>query len=100
MEQPKYTQKNKKIDVLQFGKICDKMALGKYGIEYENEEKIIDEIKEGKYNAPIVLSKEIISFIKDMARMDTKIRLNIYDLCNHEFLFKYFKLSGGQNNFK
>ena len=99
-KQPKYLEKDKKIDILDLGKMCYKMALGKYAIESENLEKIMDEIEQGKYNIPYILSKDIIFFIKDMVRMNPKQRLKIDDLYKHEFLGKNFKINDGPKDDK
>ena len=89
--QPKFTEKDKKIDIFHLGKICYQMLFGKYGVDSENMEKLIEEIEEGKFNAPITLSKEIISFLKDMLRMDPVKRSKINELSTHEFLEKNVK---------
>ena len=49
-EKSKFTEKDKKIDILQLGIICYKILFGKFGVEVEPDkiEKIMDEIGEGK----------------------------------------------------
>ena len=92
-KKPICTEKDLKNDILQLGKLCFKMLFGKYALDdnIDNMEKIIDEIENGKYNYPITLSKEIISFLKDMLRKDPDKRLNIYELLNHDFIIKNIK---------
>ena len=87
-----------KNDNFNLGKLCYKMLFGKYAINdniddnsnIDNMEKIIEEIEEGKSNYSITLYKEIISFLKDLFRMNHKI-LKIDELSEHEFLTKNLK---------
>ena len=90
-----------KNDNFNLGKLCYKMLFGKYAINdniddnnntdnIDNIKKIIEEIEEGKCNYPITLSKEIISFLEDIFRMNYKI-LKIDELSEHEFLNKNIK---------
>ena len=93
LEKPKFTEKDKKTDILHLGEICCQMLLGKYAVnsDIENMVKIIDEIIQGKNNSPIVLSKEILSFMKNMITNDVRKRAKIYELLEHEFLEKDVK---------
>ena len=93
----KYSEKDKKIDILDIGKMCYKMLFGKNIFYNEDVEKIIHKAEEGKSNSPIDLSKEIISFLKGTLAPDPKERLKIEELSKHDFLtkkIKQFKLIG------
>ena len=87
----KYSEKDKKIDIMDLGKMCYKMLFGKNLFNNEDAEKIFNKVEEGKCNYPITLSKEIISFLKGMLRADPSERLKIEDLSKHEFLTKNVK---------
>ena len=69
------------------------MLLGKYAVnsDIENMVKVIKEIIQGKNNSPIVLSKEILSFMENMITNDVRKRAKIYELLEHEFLQKDVK---------
>jgi len=86
------TGKDAKNDIF-LGKLCFKMLFGNFAPDdnIDTIEKIIAEIEIGKYNYPITLSKEIISFLKDMINKDLDKRLNIYDLSKHDFILKNIK---------
>ena len=87
----KYSEKDKKIDIMDLGKICYKMLFGKNIFYNEDVEKILDKAEEGKCNYPMTLSKEIISFLKGMLSTDPTERLKIEELSNHDFLTKNIK---------
>ena len=87
----KYSEKDKKIDIMDIGKMCYKMLFGKNIFDNEDVEKIFDKAQEGKFNSPIALSKEIISFLKGMLNADPMERLKIEDLSKHDFLNKNIK---------
>jgi calcium-dependent protein kinase len=87
----KYSEKDKKIDILDIGKMCYKMLFGKNIFYNEDVEKIFDKAEEGKCNYPITLSKEIISFLKSMLAPQPSERLKIEDLSKHDFLTKNVK---------
>ena len=91
----KYSEKDKKIDIMDIGKMCYKMLFGKNIFYNEDVNKIFDKAEEGKYSNPITLSKEIISFLKGMLRAEPSERLKIEELSKHDFLtkdIKYFQL--------
>ena len=87
----RYSEKDKKIDIMDIGKMCYKMLFGKNIFYNEDVEKIFNKVEEGKGNYPIALSKEIISFLKGMLTAEPKERLKIEDLSKHEFLNKNVK---------
>jgi hypothetical protein len=80
---------DKRNDILNLGVICYQMIFGKQNYDSGEFELIINLIEKGKYNYPIILSKEIISFMKEIL-IERKI-LNISDLSNHIFLTKDIK---------
>ena len=91
-ERQKQSQKQlKKNDIFELGKICYQMLFGKYDINWEDMEKIIEEIKKDKFNTSITLSKEIISFLRSTLNMEVGKRLKIYELISHDFLNKNIK---------
>ena len=87
----RYSEKDKKIDILDIGKMCYKMLFGKNIFDNEDVEKIIHKAEEGKSDSPIALSKEIISFLKATLNPEPKERLKIEELSKHEFLTKNVK---------
>ena len=86
----KYKIKDKKIDILDIGKMCYKMLFGRNIFANEDIEKLFDKAELAKYNS-ITLSKEIISFLRGMLRADPNKRLKIEELSKHEFLTKNIK---------
>ena len=86
-----YSEKDKKIDIMDIGKMCYKMLFGKNIFYNEDVEKIIHKAEEGKSNYPIALSKEIISFLKGMLTAEPSERLKIEELSKHDFLTKNIK---------
>jgi serine/threonine protein kinase len=84
-----YSIGDKRNDILNLGVICYQMIFGKQNYDSGEFELIINLIEKGKYNYPIILSKEIISFMKEIL-IERKI-LNISDLSNHIFLTKDIK---------
>lgn len=83
-----YNKNDKSKDIYNLGIMCYKMIFGNFDYNSNNYEKLINEIEEGKYKYPIALSKEILSFMKNMLRNDSHKRLEINELCNHNFLTK------------
>ena len=81
----------KKTDILDLGIICYKMLFGKYTLESNDWEQIINDIKSGKNKYPIILSKEIISFLENMVKKNSFFRFNIEELYAHDFLTKDIK---------
>ena len=93
----------KKTDILDLGIICYKMLFGEYALDSEDWEKVINEIKNGKYKYPIILSQEIISFLENMVKKNTFLRFTIEELYKHDFLtkdIKEFKLINNQTTKK
>ena len=86
-----YSEKDKKIDIMDIGKMCYKMLFGKNIFYNEDVEKLIHKAEEGKSNYPSALSKEIISFLKGMLIAEPSQRLKIEELAKHDFLNKNIK---------
>ena len=53
--------------------------------------ELVEKMKKGDYYIPKTLSKEAVFFLNCMLRYDSKQRLNIDILYNHEFLRKNVK---------
>ena len=78
-------------DIFNLGLMCYKMIFGKYGHYSEDYEKLINDIQAGKYYYPIILSKEILLFMKNMLTKNYNERLKIGELSHHVFLTKNFR---------
>ena len=78
-------------DIFDLGLMCYKMIFGKYALDSVDPEELINEIEKKDNNNNIILSKEIISFMKGM--LDNEHRLDIKELSNHIFLSKDISLN-------
>ena len=80
-----------KKDIYDLGKVCYKMVFGKYAYnEYPDDwEILINEIEKGKVIFPIILSKDILSFLKCMLINDPTKRLKLDQLSKHQFLINH-----------
>ncbi len=81
-------KKNKK-DIMNLGIMCYEMIFGKKEFNLAQVKLIFNSIEEGNYNYPIILSKEIVSFMKEL--IFNYDNLKITDLLNHTFLTKNIK---------
>ena len=81
--------KSKNNDIFDLGVMCYKMIFGKYGLDSVDPEKLINEIEKKVHNNNIILSKDVISFMKGMLVNENK--LHIKELSNHIFLSKDIK---------
>ena len=81
--------KSKNNDIFDLGVICYKMIFGKYGLDSVDSEELINEIEKKDHNNNIILSKDVISFMKGM--LVNENTLHIKELSNHIFLGKDIK---------
>ena len=82
---------DEKVDIWSLGTIFYQLLIGKTPFYSNNMSELVEKIKKGDYYIPTVLSKEAISFLNCMMRYDSKERLSIDILYNHEFLRKNAK---------
>ena len=79
---------DEKEDIYSLGIICYEMLIGKPAFNTEDMEKLVSRIDKKEYFISTALSKEAISFLKDMLQYDSNSRLNSDQLSKHSFLTK------------
>ena len=79
---------DEKEDIYSLGIICYEMLIGKPAFNTEDMEKLVSRIDKKEYFISTALSKEAISFLKDMLQYDSNSRLNSAQLSKHSFLTK------------
>lgn len=79
---------DEKEDIYSLGIICYEMLIGKPAFNTEDMEKLVSRIDKKEYFISTALSKEVISFLKDMLQYDSNSRLNSDQLSKHSFLTK------------
>ena len=82
---------DEKVDIWSLGTICYELLIGKPPFEAVSMNELLEKIKKGDFYIPIIISKEAVFFLNCMLRYDSKQRLNIDILYNHEFLRKNVK---------
>jgi len=76
------------VDIWSIGIICYQMLIGNPPFVANNLEEIGFKIKWRKFKIPTNLSKEVISFMKEILQYEAPKRLTAETLSNHEFLTK------------
>lgn len=91
-------------DVWSLGTVCFELLIGKPLFDSDDMNELTEKMNKGDYYLPITLSKEAISFIKEMLQFEPKNRSNYGELKNHKFLtkkvseFSKVDLNGFQNS--
>ena len=80
----------KEVDIWSLGALCYEMLAGKLLFKADNIKELLNKLEKGFYIIPSNLSKEAISFLESMLKIDAKKRLNINELENHPFLHKNY----------
>ena len=75
-----------KADIYSLGVICYILLTGKPLFDVDNLKELVDITKKGEYKISANLSKETISFLNYMLRLDPKKRLDIEKLSRHKFI--------------
>ena len=75
--------------LMNLGIICYEMIFGKKEYDLDKVKLKFNSIEEGNYNSPFILSKEIISFMKEL--FFNYENMEIEDLLSHTFLTKNIK---------
>lgn len=90
-----------KEEIYNIGLICYMMTFGNFAKKCDDMEELINQIEKENIS-PVPVSRELLSFLKDMLRNYSYKRLTCEQLLEHEFLqknAKHFKLIEPSNNF-
>jgi len=82
---------DKSIDIWSLGTVCYELLIGQRLFQDKNMKDLIQKIEIGNYSIPTSFSHEIVSFLNGMLQYDSKKRLTIEELSEHDFLKKDVK---------
>ena len=79
---------DEKADIWSIGTVCYELLIGKAVFNATTMNDLVDKVENGTYTVPKTLSREVISFLNEMLRYDSKYRLSAGELLKHPFLTK------------
>ena len=82
---------DKSIDIWSLGTVCYELLIGQRLFQDKNMKDLIQKLEIGNYSIPTSFSHEIVSFLNGMLQYDSKKRLTIEELSEHDFLKKDVK---------
>lgn len=77
---------DEKADIWSIGTVCYELLIGKAVFNATTMNDLVDKVENGSYSVPKSLSREVVSFLNEMLRYDSKYRLSAGELLKHEFL--------------
>ena len=79
---------DEKADIWSIGTVCYELLIGKAVFNATTMNDLVDKVENGTYTVPKSLSREVISFLNEMLRYESKYRLSAGELLKHPFLTK------------
>lgn len=79
---------DEKADIWSIGTVCYELLIGKAVFNATTMNDLVDKVENGTYTVPKSLSREVVSFLNEMLRYDSKCRLSAGELLKHPFLTK------------
>ena len=79
---------DEKADIWSIGTVCYELLIGKAVFNATTMNDLVDKVENGTYTVPKSLSREVVSFLNEMLRYDSKYRLSAGELLKHPFLTK------------
>jgi serine/threonine protein kinase len=79
---------DEKADIWSIGTVCYELLIGKAVFNATTMNDLVDKVENGTYTVPKSLSKEVVSFLNEMLRYDSKCRLSAAELLKQPFLTK------------